>query len=52
MLWDDMWGRRWDLQTMEDDLDMMEDDLDMMEDDPDRMKDNQNLLFLGPSESI
>ena len=37
-----MWGRRWYLQTMEDDLDIMEDNLDIMEDDLDRMEDSQN----------
>ena len=37
-----MWGRRCDLQTVEDDLDMMEDDLDRMEDDLGRMDDSQN----------
>ena len=35
---DDMWGQRFDLQTLDDDLDKMEDDLDIMEDD-------QNQLF-------
>ena len=41
-LWDDMLGRRWDLQTMEYNLDRMEDDLDRMEDDLDRIDDSQN----------
>ena len=39
---DDMWGQRFDLQTLDDDLDMMEDNLDIMEDDQDMMEDDQN----------
>ena len=42
---DDMWGQRFDLQTLDNDLDMMEDDPDIMEDDQDMMEDDQNQLF-------